>query len=85
MNIHDIFSDTVIAGVVIPLMYILKMYFRPNEAEAKIISNLLIGVIMLIMKFARRWVEHHKLQLDNIHAEFVSLRDKIKKSKVKVG
>lgn len=82
MDISNIFIDSVVLGITSLIAYVLKVYIKPSEAEAKLISKVLLGVGMLITGFARRWAVGHKEQLDRVRSDLKNLRGKLSRGQI---
>jgi len=82
MSPQDFMTDTVVLSVVSTIGYFFKVYFKPNEAEAKLLSRILLGIGMVVTGMARRWMKEHKEHLDSARGELAVLRSKIKRSRI---
>lgn len=81
----DILTDTVVLSLGSFIGYLVKILFKPSEAEAKLITKILVGVLMAVITFARRYSRDHREHLDSFSSELQVLKTKLKKDKIVLG
>ena len=81
----DILTDTIVLSLGSFIGYLVKIIFKPSEAEAKLITKILIGILMAIITFARRYSRDHREHLDSFATDLRVLKTKLKKDRIILG
>ena len=77
----------VTGALLLPIVsYIVKLFWKPSEKEARLIAKVLTFVIVISIKLIRTWYEKHnhsiKEHLDTMRAMAFDLKGKLKSDRI---
>jgi len=83
----------VIGAFLLPIIsYAVKIIWKPSVSEAKAVARLLTFLLIVVIKYVRRWYGSHKIEihgyLDTTHAMTQDLRNRLtspKNDKITLG